>query len=528
MRKNGSSSGGGGVASGVYPSPLFMKYVPCKNFETFADLTLAEGSFIPDNYNDSESQTNIDDTYDDVRDAFPERTGPIADGQSLKYKAANWANYTTSKILTLRPYARYGISVDNFLLPSGGNEEDHQRIFDVSSTKKGMMWISPEDDFFSFHFKIGDTSTGRTVWGAAQKLTGVKQSSSAVGRWDIRRVSDGQMIVMFQDDDNSDRISAVAFDIDGSDLLDTVGAIAEISTDSNQPIITTAFVAPQKVFILWRDSTFSVVLDVNVSTLAITVGANNSVTSGDGASGSKVSAEYLADDKILAIWGDSASTGLLYARVITVSGTTQTNQTVEIHDVGVSNAINRKAMWTVTDEKAYIWTLRSSTTEVTRFDISGNTVSFVKRTAFTSSDVFMGNRFDGTWYQINTDGTITKYDENGNAVEIFIDSDLNFGGSPNNEQGLFNNRDLQNGISIYGRQVVSNQTSIGFTQMSSGLDVDVAINGISVHTNTTTDVFGLTLNVEGALNSKTAEIEITNQSGGDRTFEPVQFITSVT
>ena len=63
--------------------------------------------------------------------------------------------------------------------------------------------------------------------------------------------------------------------------------------------------------------------------------------------------------------------------------------------------------------------------------------------------------------------------------------------------------------------------------MSIGIDVDVIMNGITVYSNIAADTFGLTLNVEAPLNASTVEIEVVNQSGGDRTFEPIQFITSV-
>jgi len=525
-----SGGGNGGVIAGVYPNPMFMQYYPIKGFEKFADASDADGVLIPSNYNDSALQTAVDGVYDDIQALYPNTLGPIADAATMQVKAGGWASsYVRSKTLSIAPYCSLDFDTDGYPC----NNANHYQIFKTDTDKFGVMWLVAESDYYRFYFKIADRSSGKIVWGDAQMVTGVKHFSSTVGYWNVIQSATDEAVIFFGDDDNSGYASAVAFNLDASDLLDTVGAILEVEAASSKTFYCTEYVAANKVFAGWDDDTTTAIFSVDGS-LNITKGTTKDI-SGTNGSTTKGLVRYLADDKLLYIGGDVSATGYVRTKVITVSTTTMTNQTENSLNFGSGSSVTNRGAWALSATEAIIHFSYSSAYRLWYVSVSGNTATLSSTNGINtdSNDRFMGNRQDNKFYRIDTNATprkITKYSATGSEEASFTDAGLSWGDLPTTTDGTgdFQNKDLRDGISI--NEGPNASTTIGsFNMISKGNDVDVSVNGASVYSNTGADTFGLTVDIDADLSSASVlELIITNQSGALRCMQPSLLIATVT
>lgn len=538
MRVTGGSGGAGsefsGVLAGVYPTPLLTSYRSAKGFETWDDASETEGVFIPSNYNDTAHQTNIDDTYDSIQMTYPDTTGPIDDTQSLKYLAPSFANYKKAKIIRIAPFGNIITTSQNVPTGGTGNSNVEFKFCKTDTNKFLIAWVTLKDGNYRAYIRIADRTSGKIIWGDAQEITGVNLSNSTYTLWDVQQLTTDKFILIFNNASNSNRLSAVAVTLDVNDEINAVGTILEVSTSTNQTIVCTEYAATDKVVMEWANAANVVAISASGTTLA--AGTPVSVLGSAGA-GSLAHFRYLSDNNLVNLTQNVTANGNLYCRVLSISGTTITVEAEDSRSVGSAAATTIRNMGTTSSTRAHAQVNWSTSYDLWSINISGTAATFddVDDIDIDSNDRVQFNRFDGKVYVIDTQlDQVRKYDTDHlfeGSFDSFIDLGTNWPSIPSSGNAPSARvRDLRDGISLsidqFGNLQTKNDVFLS-AMLSPDVDVDIEINSINVHA-AGTPTFGLLTSIESSQDSATVQIEIINQGGAMRIFEPQQFITTVT
>ena len=119
---NEDGKNGGGVAAGVYPNPLFMRYVTAKGFDNFENSDQTEGVVIPSNYISGTTQAAVDTVYGQVSDLYAESIGPIDTDEVINIKAPAFANFLKGNLIKIAPYASLNTSLGDVGITEGTSD----------------------------------------------------------------------------------------------------------------------------------------------------------------------------------------------------------------------------------------------------------------------------------------------------------------------------------------------------------------------------------------------------------------------
>jgi len=534
---NEDGKNGGGVAAGVYPNPMFMKYVTAQGFDNFDDASITDGVLIPSNYIASATQTAVDNAYNQVTALYKHSDGPMDTDESIKVKAPAFANFLKGNLVKIAPYA--SINTDMGDVGVNGGILDMPKYFKVDTNKFGVMWTIKDGVNNRFYFKIGNRTSGKIVWTAAQIVTGINANVVGLTNWSVEGVDANKMIIVYNDKNNSNFISAVAFTVDASGILALVGTPFQIAASANQIVKCVEYVAVDKIIVCYN--TLATTYIISAAALVLSKGTVQDIK-GSRNVGCVPHIRYISDNKLLLCIPDSLDdSGILSGRIISVSGTTMTLETENTIGGGGATNFNILGLWVINATRAYVWISYSGSYLVGKITISGTTATMGFSaglsgipTTLNQNFRILGNRLEEKMYSIDTSNKIIyRHNSEGELEKQFsITGNLSWPtqGSPNNGEPNYRYKDLRDGISFVIRNFDATNLDIASAKMiCSGIRADVNINGIASYTNSGVDQFGIVAALDEDLSANDQiELEVINKSSGFRVMEIDSLIVTVT
>lgn len=389
MRTNGANQSLlGGVAAGVYPAILQVHSRDVTGFENFRAGDTTDGYAIPRNFL-AASQTLIDNMATEVAGKYSGGNHLVNNAEATKWRFGKWCAPLKVKNIKISPLgkARSAAITNRWTTTAGA-----VKSVALGTGKVCFVWpVYLASGQYAFYMRAASFGAGGVTWGAEARVGTVISNADGALTWAIAKQATDKVIIYFSDQANSNYFSGVAFSVSGV-TYSAVGATLQIAATASAAIYSACNAASDKSIVA-TNITADYAYCCTTSTLTITAGTGVDVQGTP--TGQQVVLQYVSDNNILCIYGNTSASGAMYGRLLTIVTRTITANAEGSVNCGAGvnlTALNAQMLTTTLGVSHFygssVYHLYLTTT------ISGTNVTLV---IWTSA---LGNPFDSTQYGV--------------------------------------------------------------------------------------------------------------------------------